>query len=60
MIWLAVLFFCASEQDCKFAYYEAITPLECEKKLADMQALAKSHAIPVHIGTCIPIRGNKV
>lgn len=60
MIWLAVLFFCSTEQDCKFAYYEALTPMECEKKLADIQAAAKKHGIPVHAGTCIPVKGNKV
>lgn len=60
MIWLAILFFCNSEQDCKFAYYEAITPMECEKKLADMNALAVAHKVPLYYGSCIAIKGNRV
>ena len=54
------MFFCNTEQDCKFAYYEAITPMECEKKLGDMMAIAKSQRVPLHFGSCIVIKGNKV
>ena len=60
MIWLAIMFFCNTEQDCKFAYYEAITPMECEKKLGDMMAIAKSQRVPLHFGSCIVVKGNKV
>lgn len=60
MIWLAIMFFCTSEHDCKFAYYEAIAPMECEKKLADMLAIAITERLPVRVGTCIPIKGGRV
>lgn len=60
MTWLAILFFCLSEQDCRFAYYEAVTPMECEKKLADMQLVAVAQKIPVQAGTCIMVKGRKV
>ena len=60
MIWLAILFFCSSEQDCKFAYYEAISPMECENKLANMQAVAIAHQLPFHAGTCVVIKGNRI
>ena len=60
MIWLAILFFCTSDQDCRFAYYEAVSPMECEKKLSEMQGFAVANRLPVHVGTCIAIKGNKV
>lgn len=60
MIWLVILLFCETERDCRFAYYEAISVMECEKKLADLQAVVVAHRLPFHVGTCVPIKGNRI
>jgi len=60
MIWLVILFFCETEHDCKFAYFEAISVMQCEKKLADLKAVVVSNRIPFHAGTCVPIAGHRL
>lgn len=59
MIWLAVLLFCNSAEDCKFAYKETTSPMACENKLAEWIRLSEKHQVPFAQATCIPIKGVK-
>lgn len=58
MVWLAVIFFCVSEDDCRFWYKETLRPLECEKALADATRVMNLQQIPVVYGNCLIIKGS--
>lgn len=59
MIWLAVLMFCNSPEDCAFAYKETTSPMACENQIAEFLKLAQKHQVPFAQVTCLPIKGVK-
>ena len=58
MTWLAVVFFCVAEDDCRFWYKETLRPMECEKVLAQAVKVMDKAGVPVVYGTCIAIKGS--
>jgi|APGre2960657373_1045057.scaffolds.fasta_scaffold922122_1 hypothetical protein len=57
MTWIAIVFFCAAENDCKFWFAETTRPLECEKSLIQAMKVLDEAKVPVMYGTCIVTKG---
>ena len=59
MIWLAVMYFCLSENDCNFWYKETLRPSECERVLGKAMDVMKKNDVPVYYGNCLPVKGSE-
>jgi hypothetical protein len=57
MTWLAVVFFCAAENDCHFWFKETDRPAECHRVLSDAVGIMNKAALPVIYGTCLATKG---
>jgi hypothetical protein len=57
MTWLAVIFFCLAEDDCKFWFKETARPIECEQTLAKAMRVMEQANVPVFYGTCLATKG---
>ena len=60
MTWIAVVFFCLAEDDCKFWFKETARPMECEKTLADAANMMDTAGVPFFYGTCLAAKGKTI
>jgi hypothetical protein len=58
MTWLAVVFFCLSEDDCNFWSKETLRPVECERVLSQTVTTLTKAGVPVVYGACLPVKGS--